>query len=42
MHLISGGYHAIRKLVTEGLSREDFKSPLDAIISTFCTQKKTK
>ena len=30
------------KLVMRGFSREDFKSPLDAIISTFCAQKKTK
>ena len=30
-----------RKVVMRGFSR-DFKSPLDAIISTFCAQKKKK
>ena len=35
------GIPCYRKVVIRGFSREDFKSPLDAIISTFCAQKKT-
>ena len=41
MHLISGGFHAIGRHFIGGFNREDFQSPLDAIISTFCVQKKT-